>query len=684
MLTLVMFLSACDIGLEDIDRYILENPGIIDRIDELTDAARARLELLTDSGVEEIVVESTDSNSGIVDSSSDNLVTVSGVTDEEEIVEVNDVPLEDQNETESSGVTAGSSSGGGSESSSDVVVEEPESSSTFNPGTVFNRFATTLNLPFGYDFLPGQSISGIVFLDAPNSELTSLRVRLAFNNNPDIWLSSMSIDPSQTEIVVQAVIPSSYGVDSYQRAELVWQTATSSGVYQPQWSGSNGHLLELPMTSGLSLPPYTVLLRPESVDSGLIEEPLFAYAYQIVSGVYKIPHISVIRPETVLEDGGRKWGLNMVNLGYPENGIWIETSYSGAYRGRYAGRNMYYSLEQDLFVSSLNELDPNYTPPTLSSGVTESSGVISSGLSTSGLVDSLPLIVLNCNDSCWNEKDMAIQVGQTFIDPGAVATDQFGNSLNVTVTGSVNNMQPGRVHYLRYNALDASGVSAIEVIRHVNVSGDTISNPLNVQVVGGTSLLLRKDMPYTESGITINNLPVPTSGYTVLIEGTVTSASPGLYYIYYTVTDSSGLQSRLIKTVEVREWQKPEFVELILNETNYTAGDTIQATLLMEGPQEARDRLTDLWIIFSSDNGQRIELRPLSMSLLSNEVQLYFTIPESFSGTFSGGRGINYTSSCVVLRGPDPDNDLPYCEAGNGGYFNTSSPQILINISPKE
>lgn len=663
VMSLVIFLSACDITIDDIDQFILDNPSIIDRVDELSEAARQRLEALTDSGLLE--------------------GTTSGIDEESVVMTESETPDIDVI-VESSGVVEESSSsgGGGSSSSTETDSDVPDESldlSGFIASDVFKSFASTLSLTHSYNFSPGQSIGGIVYLNAANADLVSIRVRFAFRNNPDLWLTSDVIDSTSSEIVVRSTIPMSYGVDYYERAELEWHTATSSGIYRPQWAASNGHILELPMTSGLSLTPYTVLLRPDSVDSGLIEEPLFAYAYEISSGVYKVATVNVIRPETVLEDNGRRWGLVMVGQGHPENGIWIETSYSGAYRGQYAGITMYYSLEQDIFVSSLNQLDPNYVPPVYSSGVTESSG-----LTSSGLIQSTPLIILNCSDSCWNEKDMAIQVGQTFIDPGAVATDQFGNSLNVTVTGSVNNMQPGRVHYLRYNAIDASGVSAVEVIRHVNVSGDTISNPLNVQVVGGTWLLLRKDMPYTESGITINALSVPTNGYTVLIEGTVTSSFPGLYYIYYTVTDTSGIQSRLIKTVEVREWQRPEFIELVFNETNYTAGDTIQATLIMEGPQEARDRLTDLWINLGGENNQRIELRPASMSMTSNEVTMYFTIPESFTGTFKGGKGINYTSTCVVLRGPDPDNYLPYCEEGNGGVFNTIAIEHTITISPKD
>jgi hypothetical protein len=566
MLSLVVFLSACDLTIDEIDQFILDNPEIIDRVDELTESARQRLEnsgLNEESNiaaVEESAVD--DESSEIIEESEMPLIEVntdSGVVESSGLDEIDDDPIEELEssgiiEVETSGVVEESSSSGGG-SSSTPVNDDPmdtEELAGFIESNVFKSFATSLNLPYSYDFLPGQSISGVVYLNEANADLISLKVRLAFNNNPDLWLTSETIDPTSLEIVVQSKIPASYGVDFYQRAELVWQTATSSGVYQPQWAGSNGNILELPMTSGLSLAPYTVLLRPDSVDSGLVEEPIFAYAYQILSGIYKIPHLSVIRPETVLEDNGRKWGLVMVGLGYPENGIWIETSYSGAYRGQYAGKNMYYSLEQDIFVSSLNQLDPNYSPPVYSSGVTESSGVASSGLIDSGLINTNPpVITLNCDSLCIDNNTIRINVNDAYVEQGATALDNEGTSIAISISGVIDTSKLGN-YTINYSAVDTAGRSS-EVNRTVIVA-DLLA-PV-ITMIGDAILTIEINSVYTELGATAEDNY--DSSVIVTMNGIVDTKKVGEYVVTYSSKDSSNNQSILTRRINIVDTVNPE------------------------------------------------------------------------------------------------------------------------------
>lgn len=579
MLSLVVFLSACDITIDDIDQFILDNPQIIDRVDELTESARQRLEILENSGlVEEDNIEAVEESgvdeesSEVIEESETPLIEVntdSGVTESSGLDEINNddaveelessgvVEVESSGvvEVESSGVIEESSSSGGGGSSATPVSDEPidtEELAGFIASNVFKSFATSLNLPYSYDFLPGHSISGVVYLNEANADLISLKVRLAFNNNPDLWLTSETIDPTSIEIVVQSTIPASYGVDFYQRAELIWQTATSSGVYQPQWAGSNGNILELPMTSGLSLPPYTVLLRPDSVDSGLVEEPIFAYAYQILSGIYKIPHLSVIHPETVLEDNGRKWGLVMVGLGYPENGIWIETSYSGSYRGQYAGRNMYYSLEQDIFVSSLNQLDPDYSPPVYSSGVTESSGVTSSGLSDSGLINTNPpVITLNCDSLCIDNSSIRINVNDAYIEQGASALDNAGISLAISISGVIDTSKLGN-YTINYSAVDSDGRSS-EINRTVIVA-DLLA-PV-ITMIGDANLTIEIGSGYSELGATAEDNY--DSSVIVTMNGIVNTKKVGEYVVTYSSKDSSNNQSTLTRRINIVDTVSPE------------------------------------------------------------------------------------------------------------------------------
>lgn len=595
MLSLVVFLSACDITIDDIDQFILDNPQIIDRVDELTESARQRLEILE--------------NSGLVEEDNIEAVEESGVDEESsEVIEESETPLIEVNTD--SGVTESS---GLDEINNDDAVEELES-------------------------------SGVVEVESSGVIEES---------------SSSGGGGSSSTPVTNTEVP---------------KESEESSEPNP----------EIPMTSNLSLPAYTVLLRPDSVDSGLIEEPIFVYSFEISPGIYKIAAGNVITPETVLEDNGRKWGLVMVGHGHPKNGIWVQTSYSGAYRGQYAGIGQYYSLEQDLFVSSLNQLDPNYSPPTYSSET--SSGITSSGITSSGVVNpDLPVITLTCNDQCWNGKDMALQVGQPFVDPGVGAVDRFGESLEVTVSGSVNTLQPGRVYYIRYNAVDASGLNAIEIIRHVNVQGHVISNPLNASFAGNGSIVLRQGEMYHESGVLVAGTNGNSSGFTTTIEGTVDTSILGLHHLYYTITNSENVTSELVKTITIIPWKYPDFVSVALNKTSFQTGETIVATLTLSGPQMAMDAMLAVSTSFISQSNHMIQLTPSSMEIVNNQIDLVFVIPPGLQGTYvstnaSTGFNFSLTSACGFQAQPSPDNPNPACEEGNIAGANVGMPKATITI----
>jgi hypothetical protein len=720
VISLSLFLSACDLTLQEIEDSIRQNPEILDRIDDFTDSVREEIQSAIESGVsveeseeimvEEVVVPSTPVSSAnetqdtIVTSSNDDPAEDDDIDEviEETVVETSGVVEESSGVTEEPSTPPASSGGGGSsivDPPSQETNETNESTSDFSPTitSLFVRYETVLSSTHSYNFFPGQKIEGVVHLNQTTSEFTKLSVRLNFSSNPDLWMVSESPIGNVNKIRVSAIIPLDYVVDRYERAEIVWETATTSGVFTPQWAASNGSIFELPQLTTLSLEPYTVLLRPEEF-SGLVEEPLFAYAYEIQSGIYKVATVNVIRQENVLEDNGRKWGLVMVGQGHPENGIWIETSYSSAYRGQYAGVGHYYSIALDTFVSSLNQLDPNYVAPSaptynessglIDSGIT-SSGVTSSGITTSGIVvEGQPLIVLNCNDLCWNEKDIAIQVGQTFVDPGAIAIDQFGNSLEVTVTGSLNTMEPGRVYYLKYNAVDASGVAALEVIRHVNVQGHVITNPLNASLVGN-SPVLRQGEPYTESGISVAGTDGTTSGFTTVIEGNVDTSSIGLHYIYYTITNAEGITSKLVRTIQVIPWKYPDFVSFELNNTSYQTGDTIIGTVTFNGPQVAFDAVLNITITLTSQSNHTITLEPSSLTFVDNKIDVQFVVPPGLQGTYSTsltstGIGINYTSACGFQAQPSAYNQNPPCEEGNIFGYVVGFPKKTIIIETVE
>jgi hypothetical protein len=777
---LSIFLTACEIDPSQINEAIQNNSGLVSEIETITGSALREIEdlisaELENSGLEQeadevesstTVTENTaeesdateDLNPEVSDDSTNNdASSEQEVTTSEESSPSTDLDTTESDETNTeetpeviteSGVTSSgieesdsptdSTTSGGGSSSGGTVSTTPPPSEESTPEVVevvsvndrLVSYRTTLSTRYSYNFMPGETMSGIVTLSASDHGLTSLVVVIAFTNNPDLELTAIS-SLSGSEIVVQGTIPRNYvAEDYYQRATIRWTTADDQGELNPNWPASNGYLHELPSTTSLSLEPYFVLPRPTSVDSGLIEEPLFAYAYEIESGIYKVATVNVITLETVMQDNGRYWGLVMVGQGHPENGIWIETSYSGAYRNKYAGIGDYYILAEDRFVSTLTtpeavssettesgltltesglvesgitvtntEITDSGTSITVSgvtdsgllitdSGITESDNDTSestdSGLTTSGL--GLPLITLRCDESCWNDKDIAVQVGQPFIDPGATAVDALGNELPVTITGEVNTLEPSRVYYLRYNAVDASGVVAAEVIRHVNVIGHEITNPLNASFVDTSFKVLRRLQTYTESGIVVAGSDGTTSGFTTVIEGNVDTSILGLQYLYYTITDQNGVQSKLVKTIQIIPWQYPDFVTFTLDKSAYQTGETIAGILSVSGPEEALQAMTAVNVTFVNEENETLRLEATSMTYNNNTIELTYTIESGVSGTFvstKASNGINFglTSTCGFRAQPTPDNPTPECETGNISGAMISMPKLTFTIS---
>ena len=68
---------------------------------------------------------------------------------------------------------------------------------------------------------------------------------------------------------------------------------------------------------------------------------------------------------------------------------------------------------------------------------------------------------------------ITLQKGDTFVDPGAIAQDDFDGdiSANIVVSGNVDTNTPG-IYELKYNVTDNAGNQAIEVVRVVKVLSD--------------------------------------------------------------------------------------------------------------------------------------------------------------------------------------------------------------------
>jgi len=178
-----------------------------------------------------------------------------------------------------------------------------------------------------------------------------------------------------------------------------------------------------------------------------------------------------------------------------------------------------------------------------------------------------PVITLN------GANPMNLLVGETFNDPGAVATDNIDGDLTsaIVATGVVDTSIPGT--YTRtYSVSDSAGNTA-SVDRTVIVEADTTApvltlngaNPMNINV-GGT---------YIEPGATaLDNLDGDVTSQ-IIITGQVNTSIAGVYTVNYTVSDTAGNQASVNRRVNVIADTTPPVLTLLgANPMELTLGDT--------------------------------------------------------------------------------------------------------------
>ena len=152
--------------------------------------------------------------------------------------------------------------------------------------------------------------------------------------------------------------------------------------------------------------------------------------------------------------------------------------------------------------------------------------------------------------STGDPSEITVEMGGTFVDPGAIAVDAFDGVVEVTVSGSVDTSKAG-TYPLTYLASDSSGNVATPTVRTVRVA-DTQAP---VIVINGDAVLNHEvGQSYTDAGAEVQgeNLPITT-------EGEVDVNTLGTYTISYSATDNWGnVSAPTIRTVTVRDTTAPQ------------------------------------------------------------------------------------------------------------------------------
>ena len=176
--------------------------------------------------------------------------------------------------------------------------------------------------------------------------------------------------------------------------------------------------------------------------------------------------------------------------------------------------------------------------------VTDSTGLKAQEVvRTVSVVDVKPVITL------IGENILHIAAGQTYVDPGATAFDQFQGDISASIitTSNVNTDQPG-TYKVTYNVKNQEGVTAQEVFRTVVVVDEATPT---ITVTGDNPATVEINKQYDDAGATAfdqfqGQLKVNPSGQ-------VNTNVAGKYQVVYTATNEGGITSTATRDVYVLE-----------------------------------------------------------------------------------------------------------------------------------
>ena len=145
------------------------------------------------------------------------------------------------------------------------------------------------------------------------------------------------------------------------------------------------------------------------------------------------------------------------------------------------------------------------------------------------------------------ESIITLELGDTYTEPGATATDDRDGNVDVSITGSVDTNTAG-TYTLTYTTVDAATNSA-SITRTVNVNLPPDTTPPVVTLNGAATITLTQGDTYTEAGATATDDRDGTVN--VSITGNVDTNTVGTYTLTYTAVDAATNSASITRTVNV-------------------------------------------------------------------------------------------------------------------------------------
>jgi len=168
------------------------------------------------------------------------------------------------------------------------------------------------------------------------------------------------------------------------------------------------------------------------------------------------------------------------------------------------------------------------------------------GGGSTGNIDTTPPVLTLLGDN-----PMSLHVGDTYIEPGAEATDNVDGNLtsSINITGTVDTNTVGN-YTIFYQVKDRAGNEA-NATRTVNVLAQVDTTPPVLTLLGYNPMSLHVGDTYTEPGAeAIDNVDGNLTS-SIMITGTVDTNTAGSYAIFYQVSDTAGNKVKATRTIYV-------------------------------------------------------------------------------------------------------------------------------------
>lgn len=146
------------------------------------------------------------------------------------------------------------------------------------------------------------------------------------------------------------------------------------------------------------------------------------------------------------------------------------------------------------------------------------------------------------------DSNMQIEAGDSYIELGAVATDDVDENVEVIITGDLDLSVLGE-YEIQYQATDSSGNSSI-LTRTITVV-DTL--PPQITLVGDDFIIIYQNDTFSDPSVDI----IDNTTTTLSVDGIVDSSIVGTYTLTYTATDMAGNEASVQRFVTV---EVPPFI----------------------------------------------------------------------------------------------------------------------------